>query len=71
MLSPRTSLALLATDLAEGQAGAAAAEGRAGSAGHLLRLFPLLCECISIQEPNLRALLQTLFVEVSEQIGLR
>jgi hypothetical protein len=42
----------------------------AGNKRHLLKLFPLLCDCITTKEASLKDLLKDLLHETAKQIGL-
>jgi len=42
-----------------------------GSRAHLLKLFPVLCQCITMREPELRELLRDVFQHASVELGLQ
>lgn len=44
--------------------------GRSGGKGHLFQLYSSLCECISIREPELRALVASIFTELGRELRL-
>jgi len=41
-----------------------------GKKRHLLKLFPLLCDCITTKEPEVKELLKEIFHEVAKETGL-
>jgi hypothetical protein len=48
----------------------AAAAALGTGRGHLLKLFPLLCQCIVSEDPKLRTQVKQLFLLASQQLGL-
>jgi len=41
-----------------------------GKKQHLLQLFPLLCDYITVKESETKDLLKNLFLEIAKEIGL-
>jgi hypothetical protein len=41
-----------------------------GKKRHLLKLFPLLCDCITTKEPEIKELLKEIFHTSAKEIGL-
>jgi hypothetical protein len=46
-------------------------QSSAPSRAHLLKLFPVLCQCITMREPELRELLRDVFMHASVELGLQ